>query len=234
MRLKLRQHRQRVSGKIGQPLDDLPTIPGVQSLSIATRYIDGGRERFIEFVQFAVLQEIEAAKKWYVVYADLLPSERRVVSFDDVCAASGVRPSDLLAGVISAAMEYGIDVGNFVAAVAHPLIVSKSIESAQRITGKGASIGLRDREMLFQHHNFVPTGAKGPLVQVSNHASANAQSAAVAAADPSVPSFAATMHRIRSVTPQLGPANEALEPIDMATVTGEKQPVNGGDPGTGG
>ena len=211
------------------PLADLPTVPGVQSLSIATRYIEGGRDTFIEFVQFAVLQKIESAEKWYFVYAELLPSERRIVSFDDVCAASGVRPSELLSAVISAAMEYGIDVGNFVAATAHPLIVSKAVESAQRIGGKGAMIGLRDREMLMQHHNFVPTGrGGGPIVNVHQNASANAQAAAVADADPSVPSFAATMHRLRSLNPgQLKPADETLEPIDMSTVTGDKVPVNG-------
>jgi hypothetical protein len=228
MQVRLQQagSQNRVMADVGDPaLTRLPTLPGVSSLSIATRYLPGGRDRFVEYVQFAALNTHDIAKKWLFVYDDLLLSEQRIVSFDDVCAAAGVKPSELMALVVSTAMEYGIDVGNLVAAAGHPEVVAKSVESASRIAGKGAMIGLRDREMLFQHHNFTPTSRGGPIVNVSQHASANAQAAAVADSDPSVPSFAATMHRIRGVTPQLGPADESLEPIDMATVTGDKVAV---------
>lgn len=227
--LKLTSETARIVTPGDPGLTRLPTLPNVSSLSIATRYLPGGRERFVEYVQFAALNDHEIAKQWIFVYDDLLPSERRVVSFDDVCAASGVKPSDLMALVVSTAMEYGIDVGNLVAAAGHPEVVGKAVESALRIAGKGASIGLRDREMLFQHHNFVPTGSKGPIVQVNQHASANAQAAAIADADPSMPSFAGTMHKLRSLNPaQLQPADETLEPIDLSAVIGEPVPVRTG------
>lgn len=234
VRVRLRDKlRTRLMKSTGDPgLTRLPTLPGVSSLSIATRYLPGGRERFVEYVQFAAVNDHEIAKQWIFVYDDLLPSERQIVSFDDVCLAAGVKATELMALVVSTAMEYGIDVGNLVAAAGHPEVVAKAVESASRIAGKGAMIGLRDREMLFQHHNFVPTGrGSGPIVQVNQHASANAQAAAVADADPSVPSFAHTMHALRAAPAraQLPPADETLEPIDMAIVTGDKVPVASGE-----
>lgn len=228
VRVRMRNLLRQKLVTVGDPnLTRLPTLPGVSSLSIATRYLPGGRPRFVEYVQFAALNDNEIARAWLFVYDDLMPSERVIVSFDDVCAASGVKPSDLMALVVTTAMEYGIDVGNLVAAAGHPEVVAAGVESAKRIAGKGAGIGLRDREMLYQHQNFLPSGRGGPVVNVHNNASANAQAAAVADADPSVPSFAATVRALRSVTPQLGPANESLDPIDvdMAALTGDAVPA---------
>lgn len=191
-RWKLREHmRRRCTSGSSQHLE-LPTLPGVQSLSLATRYIDGGRERFIEFMQLAVLNAPEGGDspvlKWWAVYSDLLIGEREKVSFDDVCAAAGVKPSAIMSIIISTAMEAMIDVGNFARAVLHPQVVAKAAESALRIDGPHADIALEDRKALLQRDGvYLPPKGTGTSITVNT--SASAQAAAAAAADPSVPNF---------------------------------------------
>lgn len=221
IRLKLRDVVRRVRPDTAGALPkDLPTIPGVQSLSIATRYIDGGRQRFIEFVQMAMLNRLPACEKFWLVYADLLPGERMVVSYDDVCAAAGVRPSELMAEVVSTGMEFGTDVGNLAAAALHPAIVHQTGKSAKRIAGQYADIAMKDRHAMLQARGFLPV-PKGAQVHVHASASANAQAAAAASADPSVPSFAENMaaltHPRAAVQQQLIEAT-ALDPEDAAPV----------------
>ena len=217
VRMKLRTIRRRLSGS--NPDEDLPTIPGLCSLSIATRFIDGGRTRFIEFMQMAVLNEIECAKKWWLVFAELTPNERVAVSLDDVCAASGVRPSELMANIVATAMEYGNDVGNLIHASMHPGIVVQAGKSAKRIGGDHAQIAQRDREMLFQHAGFIPVpGRAAPTtVTVNASASSNAASAAAARATPSLPMFSSTMRGASSVRDGVQrqlTEGESLDPIE--------------------
>ncbi len=194
VRMKLRDRRNHVLKVTGK----LPSLPGVSALSIATRYIDGGRDRFIEYVQMAVLDGIAEATAFWVVFADLLPGERVRVSLDDVCAAAGVSPSALMGKIVSVAMQAGTDVGNLVAASMQPAIVHQAGRSAKRIGGAFAGVAQRDREMLFQHSNFIPL-PRGQQIHV--HASSNATAVAASnavAADPSVPSFADTMAALRA------------------------------------
>ena len=127
------------------------------------------------------------AGAWWKIYADLLPAHQSRVDLDDVCEAAGVAPDQIMAVVVSTAIRMGQDVGDLVAAAAHPSIVRASVKSARRLGGKYAGVALKDREMLYQHHKFVPV-PRGTTVQVNAHASAHA--AAVAANQPTVPTFA--------------------------------------------
>ncbi len=193
LRLKLRDVRRKVRNAEG---DDLPTqivtLPGVCGLSFATRYIDGGRDRFIECVQLAVLERQPNAEMWWRVFADLTAYERSIVSFDDVCAAAGVRPSRLMAEVISIMMELGRDAGNLIAALTHAKVMGRMAESAERIDGPHADLAIKDRHAFLQGMQFLPT-PKGTTIHVS--ASANAKAAAAAASEPSVPSFTQTLQQ---------------------------------------
>lgn len=194
LRLKLRQIARRHVQDGGNP--DLPTLPGVNVLALATRYIEGGRPRFIEYVQLAALNRYAPAVNWWLVYRDLTPGERSWVSYDDVCAAAQVRPSEFLACVVQAATEFSQDTGNLVAAAMHPAVVHQAGRSAKRIGGRHANIALQDRKMMFEHAQFIPSAKFGTTVNVN--ASASAQAAAAAAQDPSVPSFASDMAALGS------------------------------------
>lgn len=183
---QLRQRQRGTNKTDGIPAPKLVTLSGVHGLSLAIRYLEGGRNQFIEFVQMAVVNNEPAAVAWWTVYADLSPAERNIVSFDDVCLAAGVRYTDFLPMIVKTVMEHSRDVANLIAALTHPKVVAKMSESAQRIDGDFAEIAHKDRVAILQHHQFLPL-PKG--VQVNVHASANAQAAAAAASEPSVPSF---------------------------------------------
>ena len=199
----------------------LPTIPGVQSLSLATRHLNGGRDHFIELVQFAALEGSEDARVFLEVLGSLLPSERTRANYDEVCCAAGIRPSKLVGAVTSAAMEHGADVGNMVYAASHPKVVAAGIAAALKTDGT------RDREMLFQHQGFIPIPKS---TTISVHASANAQAAAASqsqAAGGGLPSFADDIAAVGAGKivdrPALGPAGEP-ETFE-AEITRESAPV---------
>ena len=218
LHLKLRQSGVRI---FGNKSTELPTIPDAQLISHATRYLEGGRARFIEAVEHAVHAESINAKRWWLVYADLLPSERLDVSFDDVAVAAGVKPWELVAEVISAEMKYGLDVARLARAVLVPTIAHQAGKSAKRIGGPHAKIAQEDRMALLQASGFLPT-PKGTVVTVNASASASAQAAAAAAADPSMPSFMSDMEALgatrESVQRQLATAAPALDPIDADVI----------------
>lgn len=159
------------------------------------RFIEGGRERFIEVVQMAMQNGDELATKWFAIYAEMPPYPRSIVSLDDVCAASGVKPYELVPVVVSTAMRLGMDVGNMVAAFMHPQVVAAHVESAARIDGEHADIHYKDRLAFLQARNMAPL-PKNTVVRVNNNVSASAAAAAQASADPSVPSFEGEMHTL--------------------------------------
>lgn len=171
---------------------------------MAVRYLEGGRARFIEFVQQAALNGATDAKMWLAVYADLKRSEREAVSFDDVCAGAGVRPSDLMSTVVSTAMELHTDIGNLVAAALKPKVIHQLGKSALRIGGAHEVTAQRDRQLFLQSTGFAPV-PKGAVTNVNVHAlaSANASAAAKASSEPSVPSFSDDMARLDEVREQI-------------------------------
>lgn len=224
IRLKLRESRRRALKTGNEDAVKLVTLPGVHALSHATRFIDGGRDRFIEYVQLAVLNNHPAACAWYKVFAELTPYERSLVSFDDVCAGSGVRPADLMSVVVSCAMEMGRDVGNLIAATLHPEIVHQAAKSAKRIGGDWASIGLEDRKMMFQHSNFIPI-PKSATININ--ASASAQAAAAAVSEPTVPSFVSDLAAVDSSRRAALPAGPAVDTLPfVAPSAAQPAPVD--------
>ena len=152
------------------------------------RYIDGGRDRFLDYVQLAAAEKNDEAEIFLGIYQELSVIEQLNVSFDDICAAGDIRPSVLMAAVVQAAMEYGQTVADVVAAASHPKIVRQTVKSAMRIGGQFADIAQKDRVILLQKQKFAPV-PRGTTVTVNANASANARAAAAAASQPSVPSF---------------------------------------------
>lgn len=118
---------------------------------------------------------------WHV-YEDLSTYEQSVVSFDDICASSGVPPKTLLMAIAASGFDAGCDIANLVAAHVHPKVVDASIQAALKPDG------IEDRKMLLQHHGFVPV-PKGTSIVVNASSSAVAHAAAAAQSNPSVPSF---------------------------------------------
>lgn len=190
-KLKLREVHLHSSGKVSH---ELSPMPGINALAFTIRYLPGGRDQFLELVKLAALNGDAHATAWWMVYADLPPSLRVRANFDDVCQAAGVKPSELMAGVVGHAMEAGTDAANLVAAVCHPEVLAAAAKSAVRIGGQHAAIAAEDRKQLLQARGFLPV-PKGASIHV--HANANATAAAASAAEPSVPTFAHDMAALR-------------------------------------
>lgn len=224
VRLKLRD-RMRAQMGSKAPMH-LPSLPGVDALAIATRYIDGGRDTFIEYVQMAVLENHPAATAWYFVYADLTAHERKYVKFGDLCIAAGVKPSTLMAEVVSTVMDRGADAGNLIAAAMHPEVIATLAKSGKLIDGNNPEIYLRDRHAFLQGRGFLPV-PKGNTLSV--HLSANAAAAAAAQNEPTVPSFSANMRRLSggrtaaaaAALPDADPALDLVQPAPARVPVGE-------------
>lgn len=163
-------------------------VPNHHILAQTLRFVRGGRLTFVGLIQRAARNGDADARSWWTVFSDLLPSNQLHVDLDAVCEAAGVTPDKIMAVAVSTQMRLGMDAGDLVAATMHPSIVHQTAKSAMRIAGEHADIAQRDREMLFQHHKFIPV-PKG----VSFSVNASAQAAAAAASAPSVPSFAASL-----------------------------------------
>jgi len=192
VRLALREARQRISPGAPDAPTALVTIAGVHGLSNAIRYLNGGRERFVEYVQLAVLNNEPIPCRWWAVYADLSPYYRSIVSFDDVCAASGVMPSELVPILVGTAMRLDMDVGNLVASAMHPQVVAAHAASAVRIDGEYATLSQQDRFTFLQARGMAPV-PRNTIISIHANASANAKAAAAATAEPTVPSFSSEM-----------------------------------------
>lgn len=195
IRVKLRAHARGIHRK---DLPDAPvhltTLADVHSLAFAIRYIDGGRDTFIAFVQGAMLEGLPESTAWFRVYADLTVYERRIASLDDICAAAGVRPSKLISEIVTTRMELGRDVGNLVAAVLHPKVVEALAKSGSTLDGANPEISHKDRIAFLQGMGTLPL-PKG--VVINNTVTSNAAAAAMAAAaEPSMPSFAEDMRGV--------------------------------------
>jgi hypothetical protein len=160
------------------------SLPGHSSLSLALRYLDGGRAAFFNWIQLAAMAEIEAAKKVWFVYEDLPKSLQSKASPEDLCAAAGVNPRDLLTAIAGLAFDLNVDMANLMAAVAHPHVVRQTIKSASRIGGNYAAIAYADRKNLLQHASFVPM-PKGASINITNRLDAQATLSSSA----SVPKF---------------------------------------------
>lgn len=161
--------------------------PNLHILASALRYVPKGREIFIGSILRAARNGDTDAHAWMKTFESLLPSEQKVVDFDDICEACGVAPDRIMAIAVSTQMKVGNDIAEFTAAVFHPKVVHQTAKSAMRIGGDFAQIAQKDREMMLQHGKFI-AGPKG--INVNMHATAVAQAAAAAAqSEPSVPTF---------------------------------------------
>jgi hypothetical protein len=209
----LRELRTRHSGGATRALEPMS---GVSGIAVASRYIEGGRMRFLEYVNLAALNGVECAMRFWNVYADLNPTERLRASLDDIAWAANVKPHELMSAVVSTAMQHSIDVGNLVAASMHPDIVRQAAKSAKRIGGQFADIAFKDRLLLLQASGLAPM-PKGQSTNVHVHATASAAAEAAAASksESSVPTFADDMYAIEGATVR---GQQALPPARPRTL----------------
>lgn len=169
----------------------LLTPTTMQPLAQVIRFVPGGRDAFLGYIQRAARNGDPDATKFWDVFVDLRPLTQQRIDLDAVAEASGVPPDTLVAVAVSTAMRLGADAADLFAAATQPMVVRQTVKSAMRIGGQHAKIAQKDREFVLQHHKWIPTRG---TVNVSATANASSQAAAAAAAHPSVPTFAESLN----------------------------------------
>jgi hypothetical protein len=166
----------------------LQTVKGMQPLAEATKYI--GRQKFLEAVYLAALNEDKGAVAFWRIWEDLTESEQKIVAFDEVALLAGVAAHELMSSAVGAAMLLGSRTSEMVYATMQPNVVRQMMKSAMRIGGKHAQIAMLDRHKALQHGAFLPV-PHGQTINVNATSKADAKAAAAAEANthPSVPSF---------------------------------------------
>lgn len=189
----------------------LVTPTDMQPLAQVIRFLPGGRNTFLGYIQRAARNGDPDAMKFWSVYIDLRPITQKRIDLDAVCEGAGVAPDAIVAVAVSTAMRLGADTADLVAAAAQPMVVRQTVKSAMRIGGDHAKIAQKDREFVLQHHRWIPTRG---TVNISATANASSQAAAAAAAHPSVPSFAESLNNSVRAREAVQREHGATEPID--------------------
>lgn len=160
---------------------------------MATRYIEGGRATVLAYIQLAAMNGNDSAMTWWHVFEGLSKYEKSQVSYDDVCAASGIPPKNILMAIAGAGFDANCDIANLISSHLHPKVVEASGKAAMKADG------IEDRKLLMMHQGFIPA-PKGASVIINNSAVSNANALAQAQGNPSVPSFLDDIEDLGPVT----------------------------------
>lgn len=152
----------------------------------------------LAYIQLAAMNGNDSAMTWWHVFEELSKYEQGFVSFDDICASSGIQPKLILAAMAMAGFEANCDIANLLSSHMHPQVVQASIKAAKKFDG------VEDRKLLMQHQGFIPI-PKGSSIVINNspQAIATAKAQSISMSDPSVPSFLSDMESLSPVTQAL-------------------------------
>lgn len=184
-------------------------------ISEATRYVDGGRVRLLDYCKIAVADGNPLAVLWWNAFSEIDPGDQGYVSYDDVCAACGITPSSFLGMIVEAGAQHEMETADLIAISLQPKLVRQMAKSALRISGKHAEVARRDRESLLQQRKFL-AAPRGLNVNVNATASANAKAAAASISEPSVPSFVGDMDDLVAPKADVQRALSAVLDAEMA------------------
>ena len=191
----------------------LPTLPVTSTLDMAMRFLIGGREQFVEYVMMAALDTTndyaEDAGRWWTVWQGMSTTMRNHATLDDVCAAAGVTRKHIVQAIVGMAVDLQCEVGDLLAAFAHPEIVAKTIELAKKDEGAA------ERKMLLDHAGFLPQ-PKGTNILVSQRVGQLANGNTPPQLPPEVPSFAEDITRLAGTNEGVQQQLEAgVKPADL-------------------
>ena len=191
---------------------DVTHWPGKGAIAQAIRSPNVGRGRCVSYIQLAAQSGSIDAQKWMTAYRSLKPYEQKLVAFEDICLATGVKASVLMGLMVSAATAHGMETSNLLAATLQPRVVQALATSAVRTTGVYAEIAQKDRFAFLQNRGMLPM-PRGVQINVS----ANANAAAKASENPSVPTFFEDMRSLEA----------AKEGVQKQLGEGEGKPSHG-------
>lgn len=134
-------------------------LPFSSTLSFAFRHL-GGTAAAIEAARM-VSEKDERFKKLVFMWDETAESNQSKLKLEVLCSMNDISTGEFL-GLTSAALyDRNIDIGNLIAAANHPRVVEATVENATKANG------FMDRQMLHQHHNFLPLN-KGMSINIDN------------------------------------------------------------------
>lgn len=110
----------------------------------------GGFEGAMEYAALLAVSDEKYQRLMYLVSTASL-SDRKVLKAGDWLKAADIDPSEFVGDIAKVAYKMNADAGAFIAAIAHPQIVSTAVKAAKKVKG-----GAKDREMLFKALGFLP------------------------------------------------------------------------------
>lgn len=138
----------------------LPTVlPFISSMAFIYRHV-GGVPAAIEAARL-VAEKDERFKMLVFSYDECPDSDKHKLKLEVLCAQSNVTQGDFIGMTMAAMHERNLDIGNMIASAAHPRVIEATVENATKANG------FMDRQMLHQHHGFIPT-AKGTSITIDN------------------------------------------------------------------
>lgn len=181
----------------------IPMAEYANTLSMAIRLLDGGVNEFLKGVHLASTAGIDEAIKFLATYNTWEPKFGPATP-DAICARGGIPPVDLIKAIVGVLYTANAELANWLAAAAHPGIVARTVQSAERLNSR---IGRQDRRDLLTHAGFLPT-SKGAIINVNATAQAAAQAIAApgtrAAGDRSpLPSFLSAINDVAAAREQI-------------------------------
>lgn len=208
----------------------IPSTEFAHTLGFITRKMEGGRERFIQFVALGASIGDEDCRRFLHAYEELPKWQQKSrIGLDLLALSIGIQPVTILRAVVGVAFEAQVDAARMIALASQPDVMSAAVESAKRLDSQ---IGLRDRHALLQSAGVLPT-PKGSTINIGVTANAQAQSTAAAAAassSPNIPSFVADMDVVsgvrETVQRQLLTEGVAPEPLIFTDQEREHAPID--------
>lgn len=110
----------------------------------------GGRPQFLLALAKMVEDGDENAQAVQALFDSLSRTLKSKLSFDELLMRSKVDALAFVGKLSSVMYEQGIAIGNVIAAAHHPMVVGATVEAAL-MPG-----GVKDRQMLLNHHGFLP------------------------------------------------------------------------------
>lgn len=132
--------------------------PEVNSLFTHAIKVVGSKKKFLEYARES---EHEGVVAFFEKWDSLSKTDQHALSIVDVCAAVDLKLPTLLGEVTAQAFAHNTDLSKLIAAVAQPRVVKATVDSATKYLGPD---GVKDRQMLHLHSNFVPVSKSSQTI----------------------------------------------------------------------
>ena len=176
------------------------TLARTRTLELAASKLNGGREAFVEYARYACADVPEVAP-FVSLWDEMSKSDRHVLKLDDIAHLAALRDKTLISAVAGAASELNVDISDMLAAHELPAVVKASIKAAK------TARGTKDREMLMQHHQFIPI-PRGSTIQIQQNLSTRQSMNA-----PGLPQFEDTITEVVGVIRDEGEKDDGQQEV---------------------